>query len=53
MSGTWALLGPLGYLTQIPDVQAGIGVASARASSEIITLGGVRHVQYGARGPRT
>jgi len=53
MSGTWARLGPLGNLLELPDVQAGRETEHARAVSTFPTLGGRVRVQYGPRAPRT
>ena len=46
-------LGPLGGLREVGEVQAGVQVASSRASSERVSLGGVRIVQRARRAPRT
>ncbi|WP_029289140.1 hypothetical protein [Cellulomonas sp. HZM] len=48
----WAQLGPIGYLQDLPDV-APVQVASDRATSELVTLGGLRYVQTAPRAPRT
>ncbi len=44
VNGTW---------TPIPGVQSGVGIETARARSEFVSLGGVRHEQVSLRAPRT
>jgi hypothetical protein len=48
----WAQIGPLGSLTDIPDV-APVQVSTERSTSELVTLGGRRYVQSAPRAPRS
>lgn len=47
------MIGPLGGLREIPEVQRGMGVAVERPTSTFQSLGGRRVVQKAPRAPRT
>lgn len=42
-----------GVWTPLDGVQSGVGLQSDRATSEVVSVGGVRHVTYAPRAPRT
>lgn len=50
---TWAKLGPLGYLQDIPSPRPTTTLSTQRAGDELVTRDGVRHIQRASRAPRS